>query len=974
VTPRQSLASQFAEVNQVDHDRDSDDHEEGEDEAPQDHFWDRESQNVPLGELIAREKHRSPGPGSSNKVSSSSSSSKKSPSAVGNQSSLGSSASQAPKKKSMPAQDWWNAAKQKGWQYAAGSGLAAWVYLRPGYTKKTAEFGVSMFNSLEEAMTWEKANASGAASAPMSSSSSTSAINYTSSPSCTNPTMDDAAALANRALLVGCEDLAAQLTALSSSIGKDIGSTTTSTTWASALSAVAAAEHEQKSLMDAFAPRTSRTKTMPKEAESDPKAGVATPKDAKGDKRDSLNMNASSKPAALVGKSAQTSKTTGKKVSPGSKSTPGREQSRQNERDSSGSIGSKRTHADIRKAKPGKVAKNAASPMNLQPTKLADRKEDDNESDSEHGNDNDNDDYYDNGEVGEGKKEGDENDDDDDEPDWVLEPGEVPDLFPDVGADLLMRPGPSSSQSALKHGKPSGAPLTGRVIGWQPSKTSHRGENGRDECASAGEGTWLVRFDACDWGDGKGLVEKKQLFEGNDAVGTMAMHFETAQPLSSKRTARSFIKNTSIGSAGPSSSASRSASRSGSTIVDHGDKRSEPKPESTLAGGQQTTTSSSLSSSSMPPRAKAGRLKPRVSSSPAIVPGNNAQEQQGRVGMPDNDRCFDHDDDDEDMNPAGEEETQETQRQMLEATQATQAEMPRHLLDISTQATQAQSPLGHRAQKNSLVSSPLPSSPQRTSVQLPMSPPREMASSSSKSNGHVEASHQSSNGEKGGGSDGSAPIEQVVNALFASPAASHGVSKAPTNKREDGAAVTNPSLKSTSFSNAPAEVPVAAAAPEAPSPRVSPRKRQVDQHPTAVEASPNPMLMKEDKSGKKLKVSPSSSAPAGQEPNKQVPVITPVVKSPMSSDVAFAPKWTDSMLDGDFASVLWPALRRMGWFQADELYGRPQANVASAAAHSKALKLIGATPGNETTTLVLEARNAAGRDGFFATEVEVKII
>lgn len=373
----------------------------------------------------------------------------------------------------------------------------------------------------------------------------------------------------------------------------------------------------------------------------------------------------------------------------------------------------------------------------------------------------------------------------------------------------------------------------------------------------------------------------------------------------------------------------------------------------------------------MPPRAKAGRLKPRVSSSPAIVSGNNAPEQLGRAGMPDNDRCFDHGDDDEDMNPAGEEETQETQRQMLEATQATQAEMPRHLLDNSTQATQAQSPLGHRAKKNSLVSSPLPSSPQRTSVQLPMSPPREMASSSSssKSNGHVEASHMSSHAEKGG-SDGSAPIEQVVNALFASPGASNGVSKAAAVKQDNVTATAE-----LTTSDTPMNAPVGIAAPDVSSPRVSPRKRQGDNRgATAVEASPNPGLMKEGKSGKKLKVSPSSCAPAGQEPSTQVPVITPVVKSPMSSEVAFAPKWTDSMLDGDFASVLWPALRRMGWFQADELYGRPQANVASAATHSQALKSIGATPGGEVTTLVLEARNAARRDGFFATENEVKFV
>jgi hypothetical protein len=944
VTPRQSLASRFAEARQVGDDRESD---EEEDEAPADQFWDRESQNVPLGELLARENRKSPA-AKSNKTPSSLSSSKKRPS-EGNKSSVG-SAPQAQKKKPPSAQDWWNAAKKKGWQYAAGSGLAAWVYLRPGYTKKTAELGVSMFNSLEDAMAWEKANASSTANSTSSSSFSL-AANFTSSPSsCTNPTAEDADALAHRALLVGREDLAAQLTALSSSIGSLDGADTSTATWASAVSAVAAAEREQKSLMDAFAPRTSRTKTTPNEAKGDLKAEAKDQKEVGRDKRErnvSSHASNSSKSTVPVGKSAQQSKAAGKKVASAEKNTPARDNHRGNERDSGGT-GSKRNHAAVRKTKPGKVANSAASPMNLQPTKLADQKEDDIEFDGEHDNDdNVNDDYHDN-------RDG-NNDDNEPEPEWVLEPGEVSDLFPDVGADLLMRPGPSSGQSALKNGKPSGAPLTGRVIGWQPCKSymSRRDDLGRDECAEAGEGRWLVRFDACDWGDGRGVVEKKQLFEGNHAVGTMAAHFETAQPLTSKRTAQSFMKSTSAGISGSSSSSSGDSS----TV-----KAAHSSSSSTTAAASSATSTSSL----LPPRAKASRLKPRVSSSPVLAPGNYAPEQQDDAGMSD---------DDEGFRQTGEEETQETQRQLLESTQATQAEMPRHLLDNSTQATQAQSPLGHRAQKSSTMSSPLPSSPLRPSVQLPMSPPQGMASSSKSI--HGEVSHQPPSVEKGGGSggDGSAPIEQVVNALFASTPAPHGISDAPANKSGGETAVADPSLLASTITDAPSEAPLATATADVPCPRVSPRKRQVVDHrdPVAVEVSPNPGQMKEGNCEKKLKVSPSTSAPNDLEASEQVPVITPIIKSPLSSEVAFAPKWNDSMLDGDFASVLWPALRRMGWFQASELYGRPQANVAAAAKHAQALKVVGTSPGGEASTLVLETRNAARRDGFFATEIEVNV-
>jgi hypothetical protein len=76
------------------------------------------------------------------------------------------------------------------------------------------------------------------------------------------------------------------------------------------------------------------------------------------------------------------------------------------------------------------------------------------------------------------------------------------------------------------------------------------------------------------------------------------------------------------------------------------------------------------------------------------------------------------------------------------------------------------------------------------------------------------------------------------------------------------------------------------------------------------------------------------------------------------------------MLDADFASVLWPALRRMGWAVASGLFGRPQARAASAEAHAAALAAAGA-PG-QAAAHALEARSAASSDGFFAAEFEVR--
>jgi hypothetical protein len=110
----------------------------------------------------------------------------------------------------------------------------------------------------------------------------------------------------------------------------------------------------------------------------------------------------------------------------------------------------------------------------------------------------------------------------DEEHEWVMDAAEVRNLFPDVGARVLLRSGPTPGQA----GKPPGAPLVGVVVGWQPA----RGFETPAASARAGRGLWKVTWEAADWGaewgkgkgESTGVAVRRAVYEGASQVGKWA--------------------------------------------------------------------------------------------------------------------------------------------------------------------------------------------------------------------------------------------------------------------------------------------------------------------------------------------------------------------------------------------------------------------------------------------------------------------
>jgi len=255
------------------------------DNADGEGFWDEESQNVTLEELARRDRLDSANVSpadvaaepSKKKVplvlKTSSSSSMSAPTSTSATAAAAQNASEA---------EWWSERKQKGWQWAKGGGvansaieLAPFVYIKPGFTKKTAQVGVSMFTSLAEAINSEKDPLEGAPGRIGVGGSSNSRHSHASSPSSASSASTDRLRLSllERASMLGLTDIYSRIerlstcksTSPSSSLSSSSSSSsspppllTTLDVLEGARLEVLAAEEKQRSLLTAFQPRESR--------------------------------------------------------------------------------------------------------------------------------------------------------------------------------------------------------------------------------------------------------------------------------------------------------------------------------------------------------------------------------------------------------------------------------------------------------------------------------------------------------------------------------------------------------------------------------------------------------------------------------------------------------------------------------------------------------------------------------------------